>query len=123
MKNEWRDVRVIDGTKLIDWTLQFLPVELWLAQRLGMPAQQIETPEQRWSLTCSIGEPPPLKPKLFLANRDEACAKIKEVFAGTTVQRICLPPSCSSVGPAGLGDTRYAERELVLPPEVWCNSL
>jgi len=86
-KREWREVRVIDGTKLIDWTHQFIPVELWLAQRtIGLPVQQIETPEQRWSLIRSIGEPPPLTPKVFLANRDEACTKINEVFSGTAVQ-------------------------------------
>jgi len=86
-KREWRDVRVIDGTKLIDWIHQFTPVELWLAQRtIGLPAQQIETPEQRWSLIRSIGEPPSLTPHIFLVSRDEACAKLKEVFAGTTVQ-------------------------------------
>lgn len=84
---EWRDVRVIDGTKLIDWIHQFPPVELWLAQRtLGMPVQQFETPDQRWSLIRSIGEPPPLTPKVFLAGRDEACEKIKEVVSGTAVQ-------------------------------------
>jgi hypothetical protein len=86
-KHEWRDVRVIDGTKLIDWIHQFTPVELWLAQRtIGLPVQQIETPEQRWSLIRSIGQPPPLTPHVFLASREEACGKIKEVFAGTTVQ-------------------------------------
>lgn len=62
-KREWRDVRVIDGTKLIDWIHQFPPVELWLAQRtIGLPVQQLDTPEQRWSLVRSIGEPPPLTP-------------------------------------------------------------
>jgi len=86
-KREWRDVRVIDGTKLIDWIHQFPPVELWLAQRtIGPAVQQIETPEQRWSLLRTIGEPPPLTPKLFLTGREEACAKLKEVIAGTAVQ-------------------------------------
>lgn len=86
-RREWRDVRVIDGTKLIDWARQFPSVELWLAQRtIGLSVQQIETLEQRWDLIRSIGEPPPLTPHVFLANRDEACAKIKEVFAGTVVQ-------------------------------------
>lgn len=86
-KGEWRAIRVIDGTKLIDWIHQFPPVELWLAQRtIGLPVQQIDTPEQHWSLLRSIGEPPPLTPKVFLVNRDEACAKIKEVFTGTAVQ-------------------------------------
>lgn len=85
-KGEWRDVRVVDGTKLIDWIHQFYPVELWLAQRIGLPAQEIDTPEQRWSLIRSIGEPPPLTPAVFLANRDEASGKIKQIFNGTAVQ-------------------------------------
>lgn len=86
-KGEWRGVQVIDGTKLVDWVHQFPSVELWLVQRInGIPVQQIETPEQRWSLLRGIGEPPPLAPKVFLENRDEAIAKIKEVFAGTAVQ-------------------------------------
>lgn len=86
-RREWRDVRVIDGTKLIDWIHQFPPVELWLAQRtLGLPVQHLETPEQRWSLVRSIGEPPPLTPKLFLSGREEACAKLKDVVSGTSVQ-------------------------------------
>ena len=86
-RGEWRDVRVIDGTTLIDWIHQFPPVKLWLAQKtIGIPVQQLETPEQRWSVVHKIGEPPPLTPKLFLANRDDACAKLKNVFAGTTVQ-------------------------------------
>jgi hypothetical protein len=84
---EWKNIRVIDGTKLIDWIHQFPSVELWLAQRtINFPVQQIETPEQHWSLISSIGEPPPLSPKVFLANRDEACSKIKEVLAGTAIQ-------------------------------------
>lgn len=83
---EWRDVRVIDGTKLIDWVHQFPAVELWLTQRISvLPAQQVETPEQRWSWIRSVGEPP-LTPHVFLANRDEARAKLEEVFAGTTVK-------------------------------------
>lgn len=86
-EGEWHDVRVIDGTKLIDWVRQFPSVELWLAQRLiGTPVHQIETPEQHWNLLREIGEPPPLTPKVFLANREEANAKIKEVFAGTAIQ-------------------------------------
>jgi hypothetical protein len=86
-KREWQDVRIIDGTKLIDWIHQFPPVALWLAERTsGMPVQQIETPEQRWNLLRTIGEPPSLLPELFLTGREEACAKLKDVVAGTAVQ-------------------------------------
>ena len=85
-RGQWRDVRVFDGTKLIDWIHQFPPVGLWLAQKtIGMPVQQLETPEQRWNWVHTIGEPP-LTPKLFLANRDDACAKLKDVVAGTMVR-------------------------------------
>lgn len=86
-RDEWGDVRVIDGTKLIDWLHQFPAVELWLANKIiGLPPQDIETPEQRWALIRSIGEPPSLMPKVFLAGREEACLKIHEVFVGNAVQ-------------------------------------
>jgi hypothetical protein len=86
-RREWKGVRIIDGTKLIDWLHHFLPVELWLAQMIiGFREQQIETPEQRWDIVRSIGEPSPLTPDVFLANRAEACAKLKEVFDNKVVQ-------------------------------------
>lgn len=84
-RHEWKDVRIIDGTKLIDWVHQFPPVELWLAQKIcNLQEQQIETPEQQWCMLRSVGQPP-LTPDLFLANRAEACAKLKEVLDGTTM--------------------------------------
>lgn len=86
-RGEWKDVRVLDGTKLIDWLRHFLPVELWLAQKMGiLPRQGIETAEQRWDIVKSIGEPPPLIPEIFLANRDEARAKLKDLFDDKVVQ-------------------------------------
>lgn len=84
---EWLDVRIIDGTKLIDWLRQFRPVEMWLANIiLGRSLEYVETPEQRWSLLRGYGEPPSLAPALFLANREEAHTKINEVFSGTSIQ-------------------------------------
>lgn len=86
-EGEWLDVRIIDGTKLIDWVYQFPPVEMWLANIiLGHSKESVETPEQRWSLLRSYGEPPALTPFLFLANREEATTKINEIFAGTSIQ-------------------------------------
>jgi len=85
-QNQWRDVRVIDGSGLIDWLYHFQPVELWLAEKMGHPAQGIETPEHRWGALKSIGDPPPLTPHVFLANREKACEKLKEVLCGTTLE-------------------------------------
>lgn len=85
-RKDWLDVRVIDGSGLIDWLHSWLPVETWLAGRMGFPVQQVQTLEERWDILRTIGEPPPLKQDLFLANRDAAREKIAEVFLGTTLQ-------------------------------------
>jgi hypothetical protein len=85
-RKDWRDVRVIDGSRLIDWLDRFPAVERWLADKMGLPAQQIQTPEQRWAELRTIGDPPPLSPHVFLASRDKACEKLKQVFSGTTLQ-------------------------------------
>ncbi len=85
-RNDWREVRVIDGSGLIDWLHHFPAVERWLADTMGLPAQQMQTPERRWADLQTIGDPPPLTPHVFLANRDAAREKLKEVFSGTTLQ-------------------------------------
>ncbi len=85
-RNEWLDVRVIDGSKLIDWLHQFPAVEKWLATSMGLPAQHIDTPEQRWAELRTIGQPPPLTPHVFLIGREKACERLKEVLLGTAVQ-------------------------------------
>jgi hypothetical protein len=84
--NEWRDVRAIDGSKLIDWLQHFPAVERWLAGKMGLPVHQIHTPEEHWGELRTIGAPPPLTPHVFLTSRDAACEKLKEIFSGTTLQ-------------------------------------
>ena len=80
-QEEWSEVRVIDGTVLLDWIRKFPAVEKWLLQTMrGMPMHNIETAEERWDLTRSIGEPPALVSELFLANRGDACVKLQEVI-------------------------------------------
>ena len=79
-RNEWKGVRIVDGTKLIDWLRHFPAVALWLAYRIHGPAvDDIEVPEYRWKTLRSAGGKI-LSPDVFLANRDEACAKLNDVF-------------------------------------------
>jgi hypothetical protein len=85
-RNEWRDVRAIDGSILIDWLHHFPAVEQWLAGAMGLPVLQMQTPEQRWSDLRTIGAPPPLTPEVFLANRSDASDKLKEIFSKASVQ-------------------------------------
>ncbi len=85
-KKEWKEIRVIDGTKLIDWLRQFPAAELWMSANMGIPADGMETIEQSWGLLRNIGAPPPLLPDVFLGNRDDACVKLKEFFSRTQLQ-------------------------------------
>lgn len=83
-RKEWRDVRVLDGTLLIEWLSSFPAVERWLAMKMRLPADAMEIPEERWIELSRIGSPPPLTPSLFIANRAQACAKLDDVFRGTS---------------------------------------
>ena len=81
-KNEWRDVRVIDGTQLTDWVHQFPAVEMWLASRtFGLPEHDIDIPELRWKLLSSYGGSHPLTPEVFLVGRDMARGKLRKFLA------------------------------------------
>jgi hypothetical protein len=81
-RKEWRDVRVIDGSCLIDWLHHFPAVDRWLSEIMGFPIHKMQTPEQHWTVLRMIGAPPPLSPRVFLANREEACERLGEVFSG-----------------------------------------
>jgi hypothetical protein len=80
--NEWKDVRVIDGMRLIDWLSSFPAIEQWLAIKMGIPARQMETIEQHWSNLKDIGYPFQLIPEVFLVNRKDAYDKLENVFNG-----------------------------------------
>ena len=83
---EWRDVCVIDGTKLIDWIGHFPSVEQWMNTEMGFPTEYLQTTEQRWSDLKLIGNPPPLDTGLFLINRTEACNKLHEILDGDSIR-------------------------------------
>ncbi|HMR99293.1 MAG TPA: hypothetical protein PKE62_08550 [Anaerolineales bacterium] len=84
---DWKDIRIIDGTKLVEWLKLFPAVDLWLTQKVGgIPISQVEILSQHWGLLSSIGEPPPLNTELFLINREDSGSKLKEVLDGTLNQ-------------------------------------
>jgi len=85
-ENRWGDVHVIDGTRLVDWLLAFPAVEHWLATQMDRAFAQLDTPESHWDVIKRIGEPPPLSPGVFLANRDEARTRLNAVFDKTVLK-------------------------------------
>ena len=81
--SEWKDVRIIDGTRLIDWVHQFHAVETWLASRIhDLSTQDIDIPERRWEVVSSYGEPQPLPPEVFLVGRGASIDRLQKVFTG-----------------------------------------
>ncbi len=79
----WKDIRLIDGTRLRDWLELFPAVGRWLAfKTLGVDQEGIETVDERWEILKSLGFPPGLDTGVFLASRDVARARLDEVFQG-----------------------------------------
>lgn len=82
-EHKWKNVKVIDGTQLVEWLNHYSNVERWIAKEMGFPADDLETPEERWDSLHAIGDPPPLTPHIFLTNRQNACKKLEEFFSGS----------------------------------------
>jgi len=79
-KNDWVDVRIIDGTIIIDWLKDYPDIELWLAGQMGMHVEQIKLAGQHWERLSSVGSFP-LTPGLYLTGREEAQSALERVFA------------------------------------------
>ena len=82
-KGDWKEVRILDGTRLIDWVRQFHAVETWLAGRMhDLSTQDIDIPERRWELLSSYGPTQPLQPEVFLVGRGASIDRLQEVVSG-----------------------------------------
>lgn len=77
----WRDIRVIDGTKICHW-LAFNPsIDAWLAERMRIVRGPITSPVTHWENIQSRGEQP-LTPEVFLIGRDNAKKDVLRVLTG-----------------------------------------
>lgn len=86
-EKEWKDIRIIDGTDLINWSSYLPSVQIRLAEKiLHIREENLETIEQQWDLLSSIGSPLKLTPDLFLANRQSAFEEVKQFFTGNVAQ-------------------------------------
>ncbi|RIE05710.1 hypothetical protein SMC7_06030 [Candidatus Cryosericum terrychapinii] len=79
-RHEWADVRILDGTGIVDWLEDFPEVELWLAGQMGIHVDQIELPSQRWERLSSVGGHR-LVPELYLAGREAVSIALTKAFA------------------------------------------
>lgn len=133
-RQEWRDVRIIDGTRLIEWLELFPSVKRWLAAKMGIAVSGIESPSERWDVLSSIGSPPHrLTAEVFLANRQAAITKLGEVFSGSNrwleIDTHFRPQVANFVAAsiATLDEQRRVEVEgrciIIKAPDAWNNAV
>jgi hypothetical protein len=75
-------VRVIGGTKLVEWMHEMPAVEPWLAKRRKVAVHQLELPGEHWESISSGDGEPALTLATFLATRQDACDPLDEVLRG-----------------------------------------
>jgi hypothetical protein len=80
----WLEIRVIDGTQLINWMQKFPGVDRWLALQMDEYRPGLRTVSQHWAGIEKIGDPPPLKTNLFLKGRDNAASQLQSILQGET---------------------------------------
>lgn len=55
---QWKDVRVYDASDLEQWIEQSVPVQIWLAERLGRPVQGLVSLDECWRRWADATDPP-----------------------------------------------------------------
>src|SRR5437870_324904 len=83
-QHEWLEIRVIDGTQLINWMQKFPAVDRWLALQMDEYRPGLRTVSQHWVGIAKIGDPPPLQTNLFLKGRDNAGSQVRSILQGET---------------------------------------
>ena len=61
---DWKDVRAFDASDLEQWLEQSIPAQIWLAKRLGIPADGFETLDRCWWRWAEASEPQ-MTPAIF----------------------------------------------------------
>lgn len=83
-RKDWKSVEVLDGTQIVAWLMKFPAVDLWLALQIDQYRPGLRTISQHWLALEKIGDPPPLKPELFLKGRERSSERLKEIIEGTS---------------------------------------
>ena len=81
-QSKWKDIRVVDANVLEHWLEHFPAIDLWLANEFGLSVAGLNMPVMYWSTLRVYGDPPPLKPGVFLKLRDPVMDKLKALLNG-----------------------------------------
>lgn len=82
--SNWKEIKIIDATKLEQWLYLFPAIDLWLASEFGIPNKGLTYPLVHWGVLTRYGSPPDLNPDLFLIGREKAVEQLLRIFRGET---------------------------------------
>lgn len=77
---EWRDVRAYDRDDLEEWIEQSVPVQVWIAERLGTPVDGMRSLDRCWE-EWSGGVAPALPRSLFSSTIETHSVEFRRLFA------------------------------------------
>ena len=76
----WKDTRAYDASDLEQWIEQSVPVQIWLAERMGRPAAGYRSLFRFWMEWASTAEPA-LSPRLFASAVEGHSGRFREWLA------------------------------------------
>ena len=76
----WNEIRVIDATIIEHWLSLFPEIDLWLADKLGIPNSGFYSPAIYWRQLENYGKPNKLQPIVFIDGREKVKDKVIKVF-------------------------------------------
>ena len=74
---EWKAVRAFDASDLEQWLEESIPAQIWLAERLGLPAHGVETLDRYWERWAAASDPK-MSPAVFEATVERSRGELKE---------------------------------------------
>ncbi|MHB1688439.1 MAG: hypothetical protein ACYCVH_13845 [Ignavibacteriaceae bacterium] len=80
----WKEIKIVDATILRQWLSRFPEIDIWLADKFGIPTNGYYSPSLFWKQLENYGAPPPLQPIIFMDGRKEVVDKILDIFRGVS---------------------------------------
>ena len=116
----WKDVRAYDASDLEQWIEQSVPVQIWLAERLGRPAAGYRSLAWFWTEWAAATKPA-LSPRLFAPAVERHCGRFREWLVDSPVRPFTIAADSRDEAIAFLaclmgqedGDDRTGDRGVV----------
>lgn len=84
-KGQWKDIRALDASDLEQWLEQSVPSQSWLAERIGLPTENVLSLDQCWEQWAGVTDPA-LPKEMFQGGVDVHCKSLTDWLAQPPVR-------------------------------------